>query len=103
MLKEDQGDQWLVEIKGADGTLYSGETFTLRFKFVERYPIGALIVWHAWLPLERRLPVDFLGKSKVQISRSAEAFSSHIRLAAPDVASLVASSACLEAIALWRH
>lgn len=39
LLKEDLGDEWLVEIKGAEGTLYTGETFTLRFKFVERYPI----------------------------------------------------------------
>mmetsp|Transcript_3218 Transcript_3218/g.5170 ORF Transcript_3218/g.5170 Transcript_3218/m.5170 type:complete len:151 (+) Transcript_3218:591-1043(+) len=33
--------QWIVTIKGADGTLYQGEEFRLQFTFPPEYPIEA--------------------------------------------------------------
>lgn len=32
-------DSWILQIKGADDTLYSNETFNIQFKFTDRYPI----------------------------------------------------------------
>lgn len=33
--------EWNVEITGAEGTLYAGEVFPLRFRFDERYPMSS--------------------------------------------------------------
>eukprot|EP00922_Rhytidocystis_sp_ex-Travisia-forbesii_P028069 GHVS01041210.1.p1 GENE.GHVS01041210.1~~GHVS01041210.1.p1 ORF type:complete len:274 (-),score=66.43 GHVS01041210.1:194-1015(-) len=33
--------EWLVNIKGADGTEYANEEFVLRFRFPERYPLDS--------------------------------------------------------------
>lgn len=32
-------DRWIIQIKGADNTLYSNEIFNIQFKFNDRYPI----------------------------------------------------------------
>lgn len=38
-ISEDNTSLWLVRFKGADGTIYAGESFTLQFKFSRAYPI----------------------------------------------------------------
>ncbi|KAJ2549501.1 ubiquitin-conjugating enzyme E2 W [Coemansia sp. RSA 1933] len=35
----EQMDLWNVDIVGAEGTLYAGEVFTLRFRFPTEYPL----------------------------------------------------------------
>ncbi|KAJ2377291.1 hypothetical protein IW150_001470 [Coemansia sp. RSA 2607] len=37
----DNLDHWSVEIRGADATLYAGESFTLRLSFPPSYPYEA--------------------------------------------------------------
>jgi ubiquitin-conjugating enzyme E2 W len=41
---------WHVKFSGAAGTLYSGETFTLQFKFDDRYPFEAAEVMFVGTP-----------------------------------------------------
>lgn len=33
--------RWVVDVAGAAGTLYEGETFKLQFKFGSRYPFDS--------------------------------------------------------------
>lgn len=33
--------RWTIQMKGADGTLYEGENFTLQFKFSSKYPFDS--------------------------------------------------------------
>lgn len=33
--------EWTVDVKGAEGTLYAGEKFTLQFKFGSKYPFDS--------------------------------------------------------------
>jgi len=33
--------RWVVDVAGASGTLYEGETFKLQFKFGSRYPFDS--------------------------------------------------------------
>lgn len=37
-------NQWTVNLKGADGTLYQGENFELMFKFSPKYPFESPVV-----------------------------------------------------------
>merc|ERR1712046_513001 len=40
IILEDVSDQeWKIRVRGAPGTLYDGECFTLRFGFPQRYPL----------------------------------------------------------------
>ncbi|KAJ2781134.1 ubiquitin-conjugating enzyme E2 W [Coemansia interrupta] len=41
LLPSDDLDQWSVQVRGADATLYEGETFTLRLTFPPSYPYEA--------------------------------------------------------------
>ncbi|WBY58102.1 ubiquitin-conjugating enzyme E2 [Plasmodium yoelii yoelii] len=41
-LIQEDSDKWIIQIKGAENTLYSNETFKMQFKFTDRYPIGIL-------------------------------------------------------------
>ncbi|EUD65756.1 ubiquitin-conjugating enzyme E2 W [Plasmodium inui San Antonio 1] len=38
-LIQEYSDKWIIQIKGAENTLYSNETFKMQFKFTEKYPI----------------------------------------------------------------
>ena len=38
-IREGDASMWFVHFKGAEGTIYAGEPFTLRFKFSREYPI----------------------------------------------------------------
>lgn len=38
-LIQELPDRWILQIKGADDTLYSNETFNIQFKFTDKYPI----------------------------------------------------------------
>ncbi|SCP02808.1 ubiquitin-conjugating enzyme, putative [Plasmodium malariae] len=38
-LIQEYADKWIIQIKGAENTLYSNETFKMQFKFTEKYPI----------------------------------------------------------------
>lgn len=40
-VEETALDTWLVKFNGAAGTLYEGESFTLRIKFTSEYPIDS--------------------------------------------------------------
>eukprot|EP00920_Eleutheroschizon_duboscqi_P036193 GHVT01087486.1.p1 GENE.GHVT01087486.1~~GHVT01087486.1.p1 ORF type:complete len:136 (-),score=6.71 GHVT01087486.1:1060-1467(-) len=44
VLREDKGLSWLIDIKGAPGTCYQGDKFTLQFSFLGRYPIESPVV-----------------------------------------------------------
>ncbi|SBT46030.1 ubiquitin-conjugating enzyme, putative [Plasmodium ovale wallikeri] len=39
-LIQEYSDKWIIQIKGAENTLYSNETFKMQFRFTEKYPIG---------------------------------------------------------------
>lgn len=41
-LIQEDSDKWIIQIKGAENTLYSNETFKMQFKFTDKYPIGIL-------------------------------------------------------------
>ncbi|KYN93792.1 ubiquitin-conjugating enzyme, putative, partial [Plasmodium reichenowi] len=38
-LLQEHADKWIIQITGAENTLYSNETFQMQFKFTEKYPI----------------------------------------------------------------
>ncbi|CRH04008.1 ubiquitin-conjugating enzyme, putative [Plasmodium relictum] len=38
-LIKEYSDKWIIQIKGAENTLYSNETFKMQFKFTDKYPI----------------------------------------------------------------
>ncbi|VTZ66641.1 ubiquitin-conjugating enzyme E2, putative [Plasmodium chabaudi chabaudi] len=38
-LIQEDSDKWIIQIKGAENTLYSNETFKMQFKFTDKYPI----------------------------------------------------------------
>lgn len=38
-LIQELPDRWILQIKGADDTLYSNETYNIQFKFTDKYPI----------------------------------------------------------------
>ncbi|SBT78937.1 ubiquitin-conjugating enzyme, putative [Plasmodium ovale] len=38
-LIQEYSDKWIIQIKGAENTLYSNETFKMQFRFTEKYPI----------------------------------------------------------------
>ncbi|SOV18731.1 ubiquitin-conjugating enzyme, putative [Plasmodium gaboni] len=38
-LLKEHADKWIIQITGAENTLYSNETFQMQFKFTEKYPI----------------------------------------------------------------
>ncbi|XP_054285693.1 ubiquitin-conjugating enzyme E2 W-like isoform X2 [Macrosteles quadrilineatus] len=40
-LAEQNLNVWTIQMKGADGTLYEGENFTLQFKFSSKYPFDS--------------------------------------------------------------
>jgi ubiquitin-conjugating enzyme E2 W len=40
----DDLNQWIVDLKGAEGTLYEGEDFKLMFKFSPKYPFESPVV-----------------------------------------------------------
>lgn len=40
-LPDFNDSEWLIELTGADGTLYHNEKFTLRFRFTKSYPLDS--------------------------------------------------------------
>lgn len=37
--------RWVIEVKGAPGMSYAGETYQLQVDFPEHYPVEAITLW----------------------------------------------------------
>ncbi|XP_067944656.1 ubiquitin-conjugating enzyme E2 W-like [Watersipora subatra] len=40
-LSHEELNEWIVDLKGAESTLFQGEHFQLKFKFTDRYPFDS--------------------------------------------------------------
>ena len=49
-IKNDNMSVWHIKFKGAEGSVYAGETYTLQFKFNSEYPIESPEVIFVGIP-----------------------------------------------------